>query len=188
MCKKVITGALLGGLVLFVWQFAVHMLLGIYDDAFVKLKDPAAVEAVLTDNLEGGGIIVIPLPEPGDSDAEAKAMEKIITGFSLFGAVTLDGRHGFGPALGIQLALNVIASAVLMFVMLVAQPRTLGTRLALALCFGVFVVLVGVLPNWNWLGYSLGYIGGQVGELIIGWALVGLVLAKVMGGSTSSND
>ena len=52
----------------------------------------------------------------------------------------------------------------------------------------MFVVLVGVLPNWNWLGYSLGYIGGQVGELIIGWALVGLVLAKVMGGSASSDD
>ena len=76
MRKKVIIGAMFGGVVLLLWQFAVHELLGIYDDAFVKLKDPAAVEAVLKENLTGSGMFVIPHPEPGDTDAEAKAMEK----------------------------------------------------------------------------------------------------------------
>jgi len=188
MCKKVITGAFLGGLVLFVWQFAIHMLLGIYDEAFVKLKDSAAVEAVLKANIEGSGMIMVPYADETDEVEMAKATEQLTTGFSLFGPATLNGRHGFGLQLGIQFVLNMLASAVLMFVMLAAQPRTLGTRLALALCFAVFVVLVGVLPNWNWWGYSLAYIGGQIGELIVGWALVGLVLAKVMGGSSLSDD
>ena len=180
MCKKVIIGALLGGVVLFIWQFAVHMVLGVYDDAFVKLKDPAAVEAVLEENLTGSGMIVIPLPELGDTDAEAKAMEKLTTGFSLFGAVNLAGVNSFGTALGIQFALNVLASAVLMFVLLAANPSTLGSRIALVLCFAVFAVLTELIPNWNWGGSSLAYIGRQIGEQIVGWALVGLVLAKVM--------
>ena len=180
MCKKVIIGALLGGVVLLLWQFAVRELLGIYDDAFVKLKDPAAVEAVLKENLTGSGIIVIPHPEPGDTDAQAKAMEKLTTGFSLFGAVNLAGRNSFGTALGIQFALNVLASAVLMFVLLAANPSTLGSRIALVLCFAVFAVLTELIPNWNWGGSSLAYIGRQIGEQIVGWALVGLVLAKVM--------
>ena len=180
MCKKVIIGALLGGVVLLLWQFAVRELLGIYDDAFVKLKDPAAVEAVLKENLTGSGIIVIPHPEPGDTDAEAKAMEKLTTGFSLFGAVNRDGRHGFGAMLGVQFALNVLASAVLMFVLLAANPSTLGSRIALVLCFAVFAMLTELIPNWNWGGSSLAYIGRQIGEQIVGWALVGLVLAKVM--------
>ena len=180
MCKKVIIGALLGGVVLFIWQFTVHMVLGVYDDAFVKLKDPAAVEKVLKENLTGSGMIVIPLPEPGDSDAEAEAMEKLTTGFSLFGAVNLDGRHGFGAMLGVQFAVNVLASALLMFVLLAANPSTLGSRLALVLCFAVFAVLTELIPNWNWGGSSLAYIGRQIGEQIVGWALVGLVLAKVM--------
>ena len=188
MCKKVITGALLGGVVLLVWQAAVHMALGGYDDAFVKLKDPAAVEAVLKENLEGSGMIMIPLPEPGDSEAEAKAMEQLTTGLSLSGAVTLDGRHGFGPALGIQFLVNVLASAVLMFVLLAANPPSLGSRLALVLCFAVFAVLTQLIPSWNWWGNSLDYVGRQVGEQIVGWALVGLVLAKVMGGATASDD
>ena len=180
MCKKVIIGALLGGVVLLLWQSAVHMVLGVYDDAFVKLKDPAAVEAVLKDNFEGSGMIVIPLPIPGDSDAEAKAMEKITTGFSMSGAVNRDGRHGFGAMLGVQFAVNVLASAVLMFVLLAANTPTLGSRLALVLCFAVFAVLTELIPNWNWGGSSLAYIGRQIGEQIVGWALVGLVLAKVM--------
>ena len=87
--------ALLGGVVLLLWQFAVRELLGIYDDAFVKLEDPAAVEAVLKENLPGSGMIKIPHPELGDSDAEAKAMEKLTTGFSLFGAVNLAGKRLF---------------------------------------------------------------------------------------------
>ena len=180
MCKKVIIGALLGGVVLLLWQFAVRELLGIYDDAFVKLKDPAAVEAVLKENLTGSGMIVIPHPEPGDTDAEAKAMEKLTTGFSLFGAVNLAGRHGFGAMRGVQFALNVLASAVLMFVLLAANPSTLGSRIALVLCFAVFAVLTELIPNWNWGGSSLAYIGRQIGEQIVGWALVGLALAKVM--------
>ena len=185
MCKKVIIGALLGGVVLLLWQFAVHELLGIYDDAFVKLKDPAAVEAVLKENLPeenltGSGMIKIPLPEPGNTDAEAKAMEKLTTGFSLFGAVNLAGRNSFGTALGIQFALNVLASALLMFVLLAANPPTLGSRIALVLCFAVFAVLTELIPSWNWWGTSLTYIGRQIGEQIVGWALVGLVLAKVM--------
>ena len=185
MCKKVIIGALLGGVVLLLWQFAVRELLGIYDDAFVKLKDPAAVEAVLKENLPeenltGSGMIKIPLPEPGDTDDEAKAMEKLTTGFSLFGAVNLAGVNSFGTALGIQFALNVLASALLMFVLLAANPPTLGSRLALVLCFAVFAVLTELIPNWNWGGSSLAYIGRQIGEQIVGWALVGLVLAKVM--------
>ena len=185
MCKKVIIGALLGGVVLLLWQFAVRELLGIYDDAFVKLEDPAAVEAVLRENLPeenltGSGMIVIPHPEPGDTDAEAKAMEKLTTGFSLLGAVNLAGGNSFGTALGIQFALNVLASAVLMFVLLAANPSTLGSRIALVLCFAVFAVLTELIPNWNWGGSSLAYIGKQIGEQIVGWALVGLVLAKVM--------
>ena len=180
MCKKVIIGALLGGVVLLLWQFAVRELLGIYDDAFVKLKDPAAVEAVLKENLTGSGIIVIPHPEPGDTDAQAKAMEKLTTGFSLFGAVNLAGRHGSGAMLGVQFALNVLASAVLMFVLLAANPSTLGSRIALVLCFAVFAMLTELIPNWNWGGSSLAYIGRQIGEQIVGWALVGLALAKVM--------
>ena len=180
MCKKVIIGALLGGVVLLLWQFAVRELLGVYDDAFVKLEDPAAVEAVLKENLPGSGMIKIPHPEPGDTDAEAKAMEKLTTGFSLFGAVNLAGRHGFGAMLGVQFALNVLASAVLMFVLLAANPSTLGSRIALVLCFAVFAVLTELIPNWNWGGSSLAYIGRQIGEQIVGWALVGLVLAKVM--------
>ena len=180
MCKKVIIGALLGGVVLLLWQSAVHMVLGVYDDAFVKLKDPAAVEAVLKENLTGSGMIVIPHPEPGETDAEAKAMEKITTGFSMSGAVNRDGRHGFGAMLGVQFAVNVLASALLMFVLLAANTPTLGSRIALVLCFAMFAVLTELIPNWNWGGSSLAYIGRQIGEQIVGWALVGLVLAKVM--------
>lgn len=48
------------------------------------------------------------------------------------------------------------------------------------LCLAVFDITIGVLTNLNWWGYSCHYIGVQIGELAIGWTLVGLVLAKFM--------
>ena len=128
MCKKVIIGALLGGVVLLLWQSAVHMVLGVYDDAFVKLKDPAAVEAVLKDNLDWKRDDCDSAARyRATTDAEAKAMEKLTTGFSMSGAVNRDGRTRLRRhALGVQFAVNVLASAVLMFVLLAANPPTLG--------------------------------------------------------------
>ena len=75
ICKKVIIGTILCGVVLLLWQSAVHELLSIYDAAFVKLKDPAAVEAVLKENLTVSGMFVIPHPELGDTDAEPRVMD-----------------------------------------------------------------------------------------------------------------
>ena len=48
------------------------------------------------------------------------------------------------------------------------------------LCLAVFDIIIGVLPNLNRWVYSCHYIGVQIGELAIGWTLVGLVLAKFM--------
>ena len=45
------------------------------------------------------------------------------------------------------------------------------------LCLAVFDIIIGVLPNLNRWVYSCHYIGVQIGELAIGWTLVGLVLA-----------
>ncbi|MFL3666934.1 MAG: hypothetical protein ACJ06V_10195 [Verrucomicrobiota bacterium] len=55
-----------------------------------------------------------------------------------------------------QFAVNVLASALLMFVLLAANPSTLGSRLALVLCFAVFAVLTELIPNWNWGGIQFG--------------------------------
>lgn len=186
MSKKIIVGALLGGLVLFIWQFIIHMVSGIYHDAFIELKDPVAVEQVIKENIpEGssGGMLLLPYAHPKNASQEemTAAMDAAATGFSAFGVLNTSGKNAIGPALGVQFVFNILGSGLLMFVMLAANPSSLGCRVSLALCFAVFGIIIGVLPNWNWWGYSWHYIGGQIGELVIGWALVGLVLAKVMG-------
>ena len=171
---------------LFIWQFFIHMVSGIYHDTFIELKDPVAVETVIKENIpEGstGGMLLLPYAHPKNASEEemTKAMEEAATGFSAFGVVNSAGKNSLGASLGVQFVLNVLGSAVLMFVMLAASPKSLGCRVSLALCFAVFGIIIGVLPNLNWWGYSWHYIGGQIGELVIGWTLVGLVLAKVMG-------
>ena len=171
---------------LFVWQFFIHMASGIYHDAFIELKESAAIEKAIKESLPEGttsGMLLLPYAHPKKASQEEMeaAMNEAATGFSAFGVVDTGGKNSLGTALGVQFILNVLGSAVLMFVMLAAKPGSLGCRVALALCFAVFGIIIGVLPNWNWWGYSWHYIGGQIGELVIGWALVGLVLAKVMG-------
>jgi len=162
------------------------MVFRIYHDAFIELKDPVAVEQVIKENIPEGSsgwmlLLQYAHPKKASQEEMTAAMNAAATGFSAFGVLNTSRKNAIGPALGVQFLLNILGSGLLMFVMLAANPSSFCCRVSLPLCFAIFGITIGVLPNWNWWGYSWHYIGGQIGELVIGWALVGLFLAKVMG-------
>ena len=58
---------------LFIWQFFIHMVSGIYHDTFIELKDPVAVETVIKENIpEGstGGMLLLPYAHPKNASEE----------------------------------------------------------------------------------------------------------------------
>ncbi len=52
-------------------------------------------------------------------------------------------------------------------------------RVAFVAGIGVAIGVAGSLPEWNWYGFSTVFTAFEMGDVIVGWFLGGLVLAKV---------
>ena len=99
-------------------------------------------------------------PKKASQEEMTAAMNAAATGFSAFGVLNTSRKNAIGPALGVQFLINILGSGLLMFVMLAANPSSFCCRVSLPLCFAIFGITIGVLPNWNWWGYSWHYSGG----------------------------
>src|SRR5213594_1603988 len=201
MLKSLSIGGLIGGLVLFAWGVVSWMLLPWHLATLEKFKDEAKVAQALTANATKSGVYLLPnvhkhepgMPEAKAKKAEAKGkkaeakrkkaeaegMKRMIQGPVMFAAVNLQGTSGSGAALPIQLVTSIVSAFLATWLLMNATlpgywPRV-GFLVVLALTAGV----ICHVPDWNWWGFSAGYTAVAFADLLIGWTLAGLVIAKV---------
>src|SRR5213594_2170835 len=194
MLKSLSLGGLIGGLVLFAWGVVSWMLLPWHLATLEKFKDEDKVAQALTANATKSGVYLLPnvhKHEPGMPEAKAKkaetkrkkaeaeGMKRMIQGPFMFAAVSLQGTSGSGAALPVQLVTSIVSAFLATWLLMNATlpgywPRV-GFLVVLALTAGV----ICHVPDWNWWGFSAGYTAVAFADLLIGWTLAGLVIAKV---------
>lgn len=179
MCKKILLGALLGGLTVWVWQSISHMALPWHYTAFSQFKEPAKVETALKENAEGSGMFMIPWADLKDEEAMQKAHEQSATGLFVFASVRPQGGIHFGSNLGQQFLWNALAAALVTFILCQFKEAGMGCRIGVVLFFALFSVFTTVAPNWTWWGFGNQFTLVGIADMVIGWLLAGVVLAKL---------
>lgn len=187
--KKIILGALAGGVVYFLWSTVYWALSGIPVAAAKTFADEAAVEKMLTDQAkEGPGYYILPTPKmPAGlaGDAQTKFMNdrmtKIASGFFFAGAIRPGGVGPFGAQIGGSLVMNILTALLLTLLVVHTGGATFGARFTtvlLALAAGTtgIYVMMGV-----WWGVPAGWLGMLVADWVIGWSLAGAAIAKITG-------
>ena len=97
MCKKILLGALLGGLTVFLWQAISHVPLPWFHTSLNQFENPEEVEKVLAANAKQDGMYFLPNPGMDASTEEmAQGETQMTEGFSVFGSINLKGRLGYG--------------------------------------------------------------------------------------------
>nr|MBI3614030.1 hypothetical protein [Nitrospirota bacterium] len=189
MRKSLILGGLLGGLVLFFWGAFSYMVLPWHSMALEKFTDEAVVAQALTANASRSGMYILPNPhqhEPGTTAAQQQAVEegakrRMMSGPFLFAAVSLDGTRDMGRALLLNVLSDILAAALVTWLLLqtahVSYRRRVGFVVVMALTTG----LVAHVPSWIWWKFSTSFTLVEFADLLIGWGLAGLVIAKVGG-------
>ncbi|HXE74391.1 MAG TPA: hypothetical protein VNN18_01980 [Candidatus Xenobia bacterium] len=181
MAKKLILGAVLGGLILFVWGAISHMLLPVSNYVLFPFTNEEAVKQAVLANVPRSGVYFLPYVEgEGMTEAEQEAaMEKAMQGPVVFASIRVGRAQSFGVLLVNQLLIEMLGALIATALLLNARPMSYGRRVLFVVGIALAVGVAGSLPEWNWYSFSTGYTLAEFFDLIVGWALAGLALAHL---------
>lgn len=189
--KQILIGTLAGGVVLFVWQFLAWAVIGLHDPSFRPLANEDAVVEALRSSITTDGLFYFPgyAEETAEmSDEERKANMDAWKEKHKQGPIGMIIYHpaGTDPMMAGQFIVGFVMNLVAVFLAAwflsrsTAAASTFIARAAFCGLLGVFASFVSYLPNMNWLYFPMDYTTAMVTDTLIGWLLVGCVLAAVV--------
>jgi len=178
MGKSLIKGTILGAIIVFVWMMISWMVLPWHCTVMNKFSDESKVSSAILESTEKDGIYVLPfMCDAVNMDDHAQAMKK---GPVIFASIQ---RHGFDVSSAapyiLAFIIQLIGAFLVTYLLLLTKAPGYWRGVWFILIFGLTVGVIGSLPNWNWWGYSLGYVGLEILDFIISWFLAGLVISAV---------
>ncbi|MFZ0565304.1 MAG: hypothetical protein WAM28_03880 [Chlamydiales bacterium] len=177
MGRALTKGALLGGIILFIWMMISWMVLPWHCTVMRTFKNEEIVAQTILDNTESDGVYILPnLYEKKITDEERTALMK--KGPVMFASVQ---RYGFdvdsiAPYVS-ALIIQIIGAFLVTFLLLQTSGLGYLRKVLFITVIGLTLGVLGELPKWNWWGFSIGYVGVEMLDFLIGWFLAGLVIA-----------
>jgi hypothetical protein len=189
MNKRILLAGLLGGIALFIWGSFSHIVLGL---GSVGIKEiPRAQEAMVKSSLrmalpESGFYFFPGMGIPAGASAQEKqAATKLYqekyrqgpTGILIFHP---QGAEVMTPGqLMIQLGLTVVEALIAAWLLSLTNLTTMRTRVGFVVVLGVLIALATNVEYWDWYGFPTNYTLAYMLDKVIGFAVVGLVIAAV---------
>ena len=182
---RILAGAIVGALLLFVWQYVSHMVLALTDQHLKMVPNEAAVAAAVKDNIREGGLYKVPWMDPADSKDQAKQDEmfkRYEAGPSFMIVRTPDGtKADFPKRLGLEYAVTRIATFIAALVVAAIGPRlnVLG-KVVLVGLLGVLAWASQDASMWIWHDYPQEFTVAALMDAAAGWTLAGIGIAAIV--------
>lgn len=188
MTRRILLAGVLGGLALFLWGSVSHLVLGLGQVGIRELPQEDAVLNPLRASITEPGFYFFPgmNVRPNASAAEKRAamrvyQERYRTGpygiliFHPQGTVPLAPRQ-----LLIELGLNIAQAMLAAWLLSLTNLKGYGMRVGFVVCLGAIAAVTTNIEYWNWYGFPGNYTAAYIFDKLVGFLVVGLVLASVM--------
>ncbi len=196
MCRRIIIGGVLGGLVTFIWGAISHVALGLGDAGIKNIPNEAPVLAAMQSNIKEAGFYFFPGRDfsPNLTKEQKNAVEKAWNEKYLAGPRGILVYHPDGEQpmslrqLLLQLGAEIVAALVAAF--LLAQASGISSymgRVGFVLLLGLLPFLMVNFPYWNWYGFPATFTFAQLADKLITYLVAGLVLAAIVKPPKKSN-
>ncbi len=176
MSRKALLGALLAALIVFVWSFVSHMLLPWWETNQQGFSNEEMVATTLMAGAAEDGIYILPRFDPNDEAGQARMAEGPVA----FVAFT---RGGMDPMAArpmiLQFVFNLLIALFMARLMACVGGPSFTVRLRMVVVIAVIAGLMVHMPYWAWYGFAGGFTVVSMLDLVIGWFLGGLVLARM---------
>ncbi len=175
MTGRALLGAFLAALIVFVWSFVSHMMLPWWEGNVNGFSNEQVVAEAMLAGSQEDGIYFIPHFQSGDEEG----MARMNAGPVAFISLTRGGMDAMGAVpLILQFVVNLLVALLMARLMLCMGEIAFSVKLRLAVVIAVIASLMFLGPYWIWYGFAPGFVFVTFMDLLIGWFLGGLVLAR----------
>ena len=193
MSTRIIVAAILGGVVMFFWNFVAHDLLPLGEMGVRVMTNEDAVTGALQTNLgDNSGFYIFPSGglTPGASGEQKKAaMQKAEEQMAAGAGGVLIYRpkrvFNFPKRLGIEFATEMIESLLAVFLLAQTRITSFGGKVGFILTAGILAAIATNVPYANWYGFPKTFTLAQMIMMVVSFLLVGIVAALILPKRTS---
>lgn len=178
-----VKSTLAGGVILFVWQFISWGVIPWRSSLLHSFREQGSAAASIASNAVESGMYVLPMAHDmsGASEQSKGETERLAReGPIVFAAVRLSGVRPFGFGLTVQFLTQIVNALLLSIILLKANVNSYGSRIVFIITLALLAGIAGHIPNWNWFNFSTSYTVLEITDLLVGWSLAGLVMAKLL--------
>ncbi len=185
MQKTLAKCAVLGGIVVFIWGIVSWMVLPWHASSFNKFTNEMAVAEAIQQNAPQSGLYLLPnlfSNSNASKDQMQQGMNMMNNGPVVFASVQVNGvnqQSMLGPMV-LALVMQIIGAGIVTWMLLQTKALDFRKRVGFVTLFGFAIGWLGMLPEWNWWGFAGSYVVMGIIDLVIGWFLAGLVIARCM--------
>jgi len=186
MLKRVVMGGILGGLTMFLWLFVAHEFTPLGEMSEGEIPNEAPVLSAMQAAIPQAGFYIYPGFGLGPNATSAqrnaampaymKKYEQSPHGILIYNPPS--GAFNFGKLLGREFGLNVLEGLLAAWLLSwAAAGKGYSARTGVVVLVGVLASITTNVEYWNWYEFPGTYVAGYMVTQIIGYALVGLVVA-----------
>ena len=187
MNTRILLAGILGGIVMFIWNFVAHDLLPLGTMGVKTISNEDAVRSALDANLgDTPGFYIFPsggytpdMDAAQKKEAMKKAQEQTAQGAAGLLIYRPKRVFNFPKRLAIQFATDVILALLAVFLLSRTRIVAAGGKIGFVLLAGILAAIATNIPYGNWYGFPKDYTFGQMIIQSIGFLLVGIVAALI---------
>lgn len=196
MPKRVLLGALVGGVVVFIAGLLLHTVSGLAEVGVKAAPQEDTVLSAMRAAIHDPGFYVFPAPNmtPGRSRAQKDAdnaayMSKYQQGPTGILVYSPGGSPiNIGKLLGGEFAIDLVSAFFLACILAMGAggARSYWKRVFAVTVAALFAALFLGLEYWNWYNFPLNYTCAYIVVVVIEWFIAGLAMAAVVVGASAA--
>lgn len=194
MARQILLGTILGGVILFLWSFIAWTFIPWPGDPVRGFTNEDAVIQAIKTNAPRSGNYLLPNEvkrTPGMTDEQFRkatqdATNRMMQGPIIFAAVRLEPFGSIAKPLTIKFLTDLVAALLATFLLLQTSGLSYSTRVIFLTIIGLIIFVGASVDEWNWWGFGNAYTAMQLGVLLIGWLMAGLVMAIFVRGKSAA--
>ena len=188
MSTRIIVAGIVGGIVMFIWNFVAHDLLPLGEMGVRLIPNEDAVTSVLQTNLgDISGFYVFPsggLTPGATREQKGAAMKKAEEQMAAGAGGVLIYRpkriFNFPKRLGIEFATEMLESLLAVFLLAQTGITGFGGKVGFVLTAGILAAITTNVPYANWYGFPKDFTLAQMIMMVVGFLLVGIVAGLLL--------